>query len=270
MGLTFKHAPLAEIVAELRWDVADIGVAQLQPAVPVVPVPVLASTALEEFFMRFGGEAFQLNFQRSERLVPPGFPLLPFQATYRYKKQDEVGSEILQVGLGVFTANAVPPYKSWDEFAPIVASGIGALIRSRSAADRDKPFISTSLRYIDLFGAELCRGMSTASFVRDVLGIRIDIPAAVSRVAIDDESIVPFVQLTIPARDSLLMSLTVGEGITGGSQAVILDTTVSTAIPVEPRTEAVMTVLGSARTLIHDMFVAMTKPLHDVMEPSGG
>jgi uncharacterized protein (TIGR04255 family) len=175
MAERYRHPPLIELIAELRWG------SPLPTTQP--PGGFLLGTGLhEEFFMRFGSRAGALGYERVERLVPPGFPAVPFQAIYRFrKKEPEEGTTVYQVGAGVFSANITPPYHSWREFRPVVEEGVRILLETRNPSEKEMPFTSASLRYIDAFGNKFTEGRSTGAFIRDVLGFVVEPPAAVLR-----------------------------------------------------------------------------------------
>lgn len=228
-----------------------------------------AANRLDEFFMRFGGECYQMGFQRSERLVPAGFPVLPFHPVYRYRRsEDAAGSPALyQIGAGLFSANALPPYRSWSAFAQIVADGVRALLKTRPSDESATAFSSASLRYINAFGPDFLQGRTSSRFISDVLGFRVELPEAVRAVSSPVEPFGAVLQLTIPAANGLRIAMMVGEGVVTGASAVMLDTTVSSVGPVEPDEGVLMRTFDSARSIIHDSFVALTRPLHEFMGP---
>lgn len=125
MSATFENAPLVEIIAEIRWNPQMVPLQTVSGHGPAAaPVMALNTNAFDEFFMRFGGEVYQKGFEQSERLVPSGFPMMLFQPVYRYRKSASADASVLyQVGPGLFSANAIPPYKSWDTFSPTVERG---------------------------------------------------------------------------------------------------------------------------------------------------
>jgi uncharacterized protein (TIGR04255 family) len=273
MNISFEKAPLIEIVAELRWQPeAAIESLGARNGAPILAGPSV--NTLEEFFMRFGGECYQVGFQQSERLHPVGFPLFPFQPIYRYRKTGLAGqpqpSELMQVGAGLFSANAVPPYRSWSAFSPIVEQGVQALLNARSGAERARPFSGVSLRYIDAFGIDFLGKRSPGEFITEVLGFSVVLPRPVQSAGLPGRPVNAVIQLTMSAPDGLNIGMTVGEALVNGAQAVLLDTTVSAAAPVEPTLESVMTTLGAARNVIHECFVELVKPLADIMRPMEG
>src|SRR5437868_4412920 len=103
-GTTFESPPLIEIVAELRWGLPEIGLPNEPQVLQNLSFGVGPSTRLEELFMRFGAKAAAHGYTTFERIVPPGFPLLPFQPVYRYRKASEdQATTLYQLGAGVFT-----------------------------------------------------------------------------------------------------------------------------------------------------------------------
>ena len=272
MPITLLNAPLVELIAEIRWKpgISEMPTASIQHGGPNTPVFYPASNDLEDFFNRFGSAATGLEYSVSERLVPSGVPFLMVQPVYRYRKQaQDQQTSLYQVGPGLFSANAVPPYQTWDEFSPVVASGVRALLNSRSEAERDTPFSATSLRYIDAFGADFTQGMDVATFMREVLGIDIQLPKGLVKHLADDATYKPSIQIQIPMPAGMIMSLAIGEGIIRNNLSIIMDTTVSSTIPIAANLEAVMAAMNSARNSIHDVFFEITGPIRALMRPQG-
>jgi uncharacterized protein (TIGR04255 family) len=174
---------------------------------------------------------------------------------------------LYQVGPGIFSANAVPPYKSWDEFEPIIRAGVEALIASRPTEEREQSFMALSLRYIDLFGQEHLLGKTAAKFIRDVLGVRVAPPVALTEHCSDESEILPFLQLHIPMKDALAMSFSVGEGVVGDRHGVIMDTSVSTTVDTVATVEAVMLAFNAAHKVLDASFRKIVAPLADVIAP---
>jgi len=265
MSITFSNAPLIEIIAELRWGNNPNNSAPAQPGVPVL---VLNSSNLDEFFMRFGGEIYQNGFQKTERLVPVDFPLMLYQPVYRYRKDSESdGAVLYQTGPGIFSANAISPYKSWNVFSPVVQSGIEALLRSRDVSEKDSPFTTVSLRYIDAFGPKLTQGMDVETFLRDILGVSIDLPNAISKVVAPYMKVKPHIQLQLPINDNTIMSLTLAEAMVNNDLSIIMDSTVVMSGDITPTAEVVMNSLNESRNIIHDMFINLTKKISPLMVP---
>ena len=265
----FSKAPLVEIIAELRW-VGSSSAAQTQLNVPgFVPIAPQGTAKLDEFFAKFGSEIFQAGFQRSEKIMPPGFPPILFQPAYRYRPIGDQ-SDLVQIGAGMFSANAVPPYRSWKEFSPMVSKSIDILLSSRVDEEKALPFSSVTLRYIDAFGVEYFGGKTSGEFIREILGFSIVPPKAISNVMMEGGLVTTGMQLSMPIENNLVMNINVGDGMANGSPAVILDTTVSCNSGIEPTEHAGMSVLNSSCAVIHKMFFNMTQPLHPIMQPREG
>lgn len=269
MSETFANAPLVEIVVELRWQQRNVAVQDQAPKNHFgVPLSLIDGGAShDDFFMRFGGIVYGLGYVQSERLVPPGFPLMPHQAARRFRKKD--GSEVFQVGPGLFTANCVPPYKSWNEFAPEVASGIGALLEARGEADRALPFTSVTLRYIDAFTTSQMVGTTPQLFMRNVLGFSVELPGAITTHLAQGSDPAVALQLAMPLVGGMTLQLQLAEASVNKQDSLLMDTTVACAAPVTPTRVDLLAALTSAHDVIHDIFVNMTLPIREVLEPQG-
>jgi len=263
MSERYKHPPLVELAAEVRWGPGGQS--------PGVVSSALAASQYEEFFMRVGSKVATLGYDRFERLVPPGFASLPFQVIYRFRKgEKEQGSAIYQVGAGVFTANITPPYHSWKQFRPVVEKGVELLLETRNESERETPFSSTILRYIDAFGSRFTRGSSVAGFVQDILGFSISLPAPVRSEMAPDKEAKPSLQLAIPLKSSQEMALALAEGTVGGERTVIMDIFVTNESQISATKDDVMTSFDTAHDAIHRVFVGVTEKLSDIMEPIEG
>jgi uncharacterized protein (TIGR04255 family) len=263
MSVTFKNAPLVEMIAELRWGEAP------QPAQQGVQIVMQGmGPEVDQFFMRLGGEVYQHGFRRAERLVPPGFPIFPFQPVFRYRKDaTDDNSVLFQAGQGLFSVNAVPPYRSWTTVSEIVKTGVTALLKARAPNDKDRPFTGVNLRYINAFGPKLTKDRSVGEFIEDVLGFSLALPSGVSKQIKHGCQPKPQIQLSIPLDSGASMAFLIGEGKIKNDNVFIMDMTISCEEPVAADVEAVMTAFTNARNVIHSMFVDLTMPIHDLLEP---
>ena len=272
MATTLLNAPLVELIAEFRWkpSIPEMPTASMQPGGVNAPAFYLASNELTDFFNRFGNAVTVLGYPVSERLIPIEIPLLMVQPVYRYKKQaKDQQTSLYQVGPGLFTANAVPPYQTWDTFSPVVEAGVNAILESRPEAERGSPFTATSLRYIDAFGTDLTAGMDVARFMREILGVDVRLPNGMLKHLAENATYKPSIQVQIPMPAGLIMSVGIGEGIINNNQSIIMDTTVSTTTPISADINAVMQAMNVARNSIHDMFFELTSPIKELMQPQG-
>jgi uncharacterized protein (TIGR04255 family) len=265
----FKHPPLVELIAEVRWGSGG-GVAIGQPQT-AAGLHLLTSGQYEEFFMRFGSKVGAHGYDLVERIVPPGFPAMAGQAIYRFRqKQQTSGTTLYQVGTGVFSANITPPYQSWKEFRPVVAKGLGVLLETRNDPEKGAPFSNVTLRYINAFTPEFTQGRSTAVFVREVLGFKVEPPGSVLREIAFDQEAKPHLQLTIPLASGQQLSMMLADGIVSGNQAVVMDITINTNKNIPATETAVMSELEGAHDIIHRVFVGTTEKLFSIMEPITG
>jgi uncharacterized protein (TIGR04255 family) len=261
----YRHPPLVELIAELRWGSGDtLPAGQPQGAGQVV---LALSGQHEEFFMRFASKAGAVGYDSLERVIPHGFPALPFQVVYRFRqKEQQRGTTLYQVGAGVFSANSTPPYRFWADFRPVLEQGVRLLLETRDLPEKQIPFTGASLRYINAFGRKFTQERSTAAFVRDVLGFTVDPPASIRDEIAPDKETKPSLQLAVPLKSGQQMNLAVTEAFVSGEQAVLMDLTVYTQAQTQPVETDVMAVFDTAHEAAHRVFVNTTKKLSNIME----
>lgn len=261
------NAPLVELVAELRWEpFIQGGMAIPTPGPGQTFMVGPQATAPDEFFMRFGAEIHRSGYTETERLVPPGFPFMQGQPIYRFKeKRDGSPQSLFQVGLGLFSANAVPPYETWTEFRPVVRAGVEAMLAARSTEERDRPITLVNLRYIDAFEAGLTEGRDIGRFLGEVLGISITVPRALTQHLRSDSIPKQSIQLQIPMNDGKLMTLAVAEGSANGRTAILMDTIVATTLPLPPSIDSIMQAFEAAHDAIDSSFSELIKPINHLM-----
>lgn len=268
-----ENAPLVELVAELRWE-PTTGT-PLQPLAQTGSFPNLDFnlTGMDQFYLRFGVAVQKEGYTELVRLVPPGIPfLIKHQIAFRFNKLEPEGKpkSLYQLGPGVFTANAVPPYESWSQFAPVVKQGVEALLQSRPETERDLPFTLLTLRYIDAFNDSHTSGMDDMSFLK-TLGVDITIPESLAKHLRPEAKVKPAVQLQIPMGDGLLMTFNYGFGNANGKDAILMDTTINTTLGVRADLDAVMDAFGVAHEAISTTFKEMVKPIdHLIPIQKGG
>lgn len=272
MAITFAKAPLVELITELRW--IPQGSTALEPAAiqqpSILPTVFFGGTKQEEFYMRLGGALHKSGFNRSERLSPAGMPFVLHQPVYRFRSESEAATSVVyQVGYGIFSVHAIPPYHSWAKFLPFVKAGVELLLESRLDADAKQPFSQATLRYIDFFGEEMMRGRDIPTFMSQVFGISMTIPAAITKAAVSKEvkSLLTKVVIPIEVGD---LAVSVGDGKFNNQPGILLDTVASSSAEVPPTLNAIVKTLDSAYNVIHNMFLEITEPLHELMQPGEG
>lgn len=264
MGMIFEKPPLLEIIAELRWAAVASGGAAVQGhPLPVMPDRI---APFDQAFMQFTAKLGALGYERVERLVPYGFPLLPYEPALRLRPKPGVeDATLIQIGPNLFTANAVPPYRSWEDFAPKVKAGVEALLDTRIEQDAGAD-VRVSLRYIDAFGEDLMGGRSMIAFLTEVLGIRLALHPAIAGQCAPGQEILPGLQLQVPLAFGT-MTVAFGAGQVEQRPAILMDTTVALAEAVPPEVERIMTGFEQARAVIHTTFMQLTQPIHALMKP---
>lgn len=263
MATTLGKAPLVELVAELKW-VPALTTAQGDGGAPVmIPASLVDPSAAELFFTKFGGAIYQHGFKVVERLMPQGMILPPDQMVYRYRQADTGAPPVLlQIGTNQFSANALPPYTTWDEFRPWVEKGVKALMEVRP---EQAPF-QVALRYIDAFRKDITEGRDATEFLSSVLGIKLELPKAYLRHAVKDGKVKSAVQFTVPL-EGMSMIVKAGDGVAGGEPVAVIDTQVSMSGQVAPKVEGVMEAFDKARKTIHDSFFELVEPIMKNLEP---
>jgi uncharacterized protein (TIGR04255 family) len=256
MAVSFANAPLVEIIAEVRWN--PVAMPQSMPAGLTV-----VEANQDRFFNAFSDLAAKNGYPRSERMVPVGFPVPIGQAIWRFRPLE--GATLWQVGPGVFTVNAVPPYKSWEAFSPHLRTGLALMLEAR-----DSPAINfnvVSLRYVDAFGADMLAGLSQADFLCDKLGFQLQVPKGLTQRKDASQSLTLNATVEFSLDNAMQLVVTVGPGAYQGEQVVLMTTMVYKQTSTDATLEALMDVFESAHAIIHDAFLDMTAPIHAQMHP---
>lgn len=266
MKKRFESPPLVELIAELRWSI---------DATEAAHGPVLhpqATSAYEEFFSRLLAELSKQGYGSSERLAPVGFPLLMQHPVVRYRKSgsvasahDKSASTLFQAGVGIFTINAVQPYKNWEQFRPVVQIGLQALINAAPVATEG---FSLSLRYIDAFKHELTDGLPHREFMEQALGVKVTVPDILQELSIDGSTVVPMLHLVTPL-DFGTLHIQFAEGEIAGERVYMMENVVTITDPFRGASvDQLLDGFDAARGVVHKSFVGMTGPLHQKMNIS--
>jgi uncharacterized protein (TIGR04255 family) len=267
--MEFENPPVVELIAELRWLPAGVRMAADNPANVEIPPAFFAAGQPDALFMTFGGRVGQDGYTQIERLMPAGMPPIPFQPIFRYSRPHapDVGTYLYQLGPGIFSAHATPPYKSWAAFRPDLARGTANLLAARTAEENAQPFMTVAVRYIDGFTADYLGDLSIPKFLSEILGFDIAIPAAVADLVEAGKEISPQVRLNLPVKGGFQMTLALADGHVRSTPALIMDTSVSTATAVASAVDEVMRAFDAAHRLVSDVFVNLTASIHDRMKP---
>ncbi len=261
--ISFEKAPIIELIAELRWT--PPGTAAPAPG----QVTIVIGPAADEFFLRFGTAVAKEGFTQAEKLVPHTTPVFLHQVIWRFRRPGD-NSTLLQVGPGLFTANALQPYRRWKDFRPTVELGVKALLESRDPAEKNQDFIGVSLRYINAFTGDLLAGKAPNVFIEEVLGFKQTLPESIKKITDTKGLVSSNANLLIPiANTSKVMSVAVGDGTVNAAAAAMFDVTVSERNPTASTEADVMQAFDKSRDIIHECFLTITEPVKNVMKPLG-
>lgn len=267
MAITFQNAPLIEVIVELRWGVPHPFTSPGLSQTPGQQFHVnLELPQSEDFFTDFGAECGARGLTRAERIIPQGFPVLPGQVVYRFRSNDRSDQNLLQIGAGLFTVNALPPYNGWPSFQALVSRGIEALLASRPASDKGVGFTSVNVRFINGFGAEFFEGASRLSFLRS-LGFILQVPAELGNVSREDESTFFNLNYVTGLQGGAKLQVNLGEGVKDGIPIQVVELG-STYENVDATPEALLAAINDSHEMIEKIFMDMTTPIHALMKPT--
>jgi uncharacterized protein (TIGR04255 family) len=267
--MQFQNPPLVELVVELKWAAAE-AIASPRGIPQGMPYPEPPNIAHEKFLSDFRQLAAESDWKQSERLMPQGFSL-HFQPALRIRSDDPSRSSILlQVGQGVFSANALRPYKNWETFWPIAREGIDLLLKARPESERLQPFFGANVTYIDVFEKDIVGELSEPKFLRDMLGFGLELPPSVKKQVISEDQVEIQFSYKVPLQDELEMRLGVnGNAVWGDKKGILMSTVVSSQRSVLPELKDISAVFEASHLAIRRTFVGLTERVHSKMVPIG-
>ncbi|WP_421505739.1 TIGR04255 family protein [Erwinia rhapontici] len=260
----FENSPLVELVAEVRWS-NDFPLKQ-----PIMPGDKL--DLLEEFFTKVTSELASRDYVTSERLVPKGFPLLAGNPIVRFKKSPSSGtpeekakelSTLFQVGVGVFTINAIQPYSCWDDLKSVIRIGLDALLNAKPEMS-DSGF-KISVRYINAFGESFTDGVGLRRFLSEKFGVAVTLPPALKDEFTTSEIEIPAVRVRSPLKFGTHV-INFSEGKVKSQSVYLMENIVNLDNDIESDADKLLEEMSLARDVIHKRFFAMTKALHSKMK----
>jgi len=244
----YENPPLREVIVEYRWTLTSLKVVEgvrIDPFYPVV-------------LQNFTGEIAKAGFGVVESRVPDDAPIELFahQPTRMFRLKPNAWP-IFQIGPGIFTANATPPYGGWSSFLPHVRSGLDHLFKIYPSEFLNPE--SISLRYVNGFVAS--HGMSSqAAFIRNGLRLVAPLPESIVRTAEGGgDNIIQTgrarINLTyLPgARGEIVWNT----GRVKAEQAVILELRMQTPASTMKSSEDVCSTLNKSHELISNWFEAL-------------
>ncbi|WP_426201893.1 TIGR04255 family protein [Pseudomonas sp. TWP3-1] len=266
MTQRFANPPLVELVAEIRWGEA----ASAKEGGGNIPFAILGD-AFDKHASAVTSALSAIGYGNSERLIPHGFPVPSGVPIVRFTYaggddkagSDQLSSTVLQLGSGLFTVNAVQPYKSWADFSPIVEKGITQLLSTQRGAVSG---YTLTLRYVDAFKKELTGDLSHEEFLSEVLGIKISLPDAFGEHATSAKVAIPVIQIVVPLELGQLQ-MQLADGKIESEPVYLMEIVVHYERQVAPDVAAIMDAFSQGRKIVHDLFLKLTIPLHERMKP---
>jgi uncharacterized protein (TIGR04255 family) len=265
MLMKFSKPPIVELIAEFRWlPVTAEGV-----EVTIPTAVMLNGPEAEEFYRQFASILSSRDFGQSERLLPPGFPVPIYTPLVRFSRPTETAkTAIIQVGPGILSVHALPPYEDWQSFRPIIVQALKALMESRKPSNRSRTFTRVLLRYIDVFGPELTNSRRVASFIDEVLGVKIVLPPVMTDEAPDTNALSFSLTVNTKTRSNMDLTFVCGPHLgQNDGTTVVMDTAVGTSGDLSWNAVAPMDVLDTAHESIRRLFIGLTEPISSAMQP---
>lgn len=250
--LKFKNAPVAEVIAAIQWQPSSQSFHQ-------------ADETLNELLLNFTDKAAEIDFCQSERLIPPQVPVMPFKPIFKYNKIKEK-TYFYQLGDGIFSAHAIPPYESWEEFKPIIKNGIELLIGLMPEKTKGRPvtFESAFLRYIDIFKKEIFGDIKFNEFTSRIL--KIEPPKYLKDKSLINPPSIQDIMISTLLENNMKL-LTIAKefmDINSKEQVIILDNTITASNKIDTSAD-IINAMDEAHKIISDIFIEITKPIHKNM-----
>lgn len=241
-----KNSPLIEIIAEVRWGPGD----------PRQPAQIVFGGD-ESVYVKFGIEVGKDGYHQLERTMPEGFSAPGGAVAYRYRKSEGEQNTLYQLGTGVFTANGLPPYNSWEEFRPVIERGVQAWWNINIVRPGETLWLL--LRYVDVFKQQHLGPMSIADFFRVVVGLNYEKPAAYMAFPQGDAS--ESFRFFGSRRDAegQELAIDVGQGVQDGEDIVVMNT-IAYSKPFEAESvEGILRGLDQLQDASHALFFEMIR-----------
>ncbi len=234
---TLKHAPLKEVMIELRW--------KLDPA-------LLGDPGFEMGSGLFWG-AIKEEFPVHQRLNVPSAPR-PYRVCHQWKK-DEDDSPVIQLGPGVITLSHSNKGYSWDDaFMPLFGQVIQTFLQTYPYEGEMKFFL-TLLRYMDAVKIGDYGHASPTAFLKEWMNVSVQSEMegfAAENLQIQQEY----------AIDSQRVQLSISSGSVEDKTAIIWNTTCGSR--GEKTIEEVKAWLPTAHNILWNLFEKLCKqPLRD-------
>jgi uncharacterized protein (TIGR04255 family) len=139
MSKKLSHAPLLEVIFELRWEIKPVSVPRRNYPTDEAYERTLAA------FTKAVAPTLPLREQIRPDTGLPEDLILPYAAGYRFRQQQS-SYPVLQLGPGVMTVNDTGGEYTWDTFRSLLEQATGWLVEAKGDGNS---FGAASLRYLD-------------------------------------------------------------------------------------------------------------------------
>ena len=244
----YDNPPLREVIVEYRWALTTLRI------VEGVQIDPFYQAVLQKFTTAIAKSGFGVVESR----VPDDAPIELFahQPTRIFRMKPNMWP-IFQIGPGIFTANAIPPYGGWSSFIPHVKKGLDQFLKIYP-----EEFLSPDrirLRYINGFVAS--HGMtSQAAFIRDALKLVCPLPETIVSSAEDGlDSITQTgrARIGLATQAGAQGEIVWNTGRVKSEEAVILELRISTPASTMKSSADLCSSLNKSHELISKWFEAL-------------
>lgn len=241
----YEHPPLVEVISEIRWNTTPVASI---PGMSIDPHFIVFSRKLGEVLNKEG-------FVNSERLVPEEVPieLTAGNPIYRYRKSPKKWP-LYQAGPGLFTSNITPPYDGWGSFKKFLDKGVSHLFNCYPMASEYLDIKSLELRYIDAFSKKNGPVKNYHKFLRDHLGIHVnlssDLVGDVGKAKLIGDIVIP-----LPNIDNSIGIISLKPGKKGKDDAIIMELILRKNEGLDSYTKKdIQSWFNNAHKALHDWF----------------
>lgn len=239
------HSPLVEMMVEVQWGIPQFDLSGESLGVKVD----------EEMFKKFSDQLKIEGDYQSEKMVPDGFPVTPFQEIYRYRKVlPDKGIMVYKLGAGVFSVNVSSPNQSWKkDFCPLIERALSLLLESRNLLEKEEPFHQISLRYLNVFDNQLTHRLSLHDLF-NALGFKIKLPRSLVDKVDSPSQMKPELCVSIPLKSKQEVIFELSECAKSAENAILMDLMVVDKQKLTPDKELIMSTLTQAYQVLKGLF----------------
>lgn len=231
------HAPLVEVIFEIRWNSAD-------------------RASLDKFQLLIGEmySALQSEFPKVINLRPD--PAIPFNAfigapTHRFTRPE--GYPMYQLGPGVLSVNMVNDGYVWESFIKTIRDVVTVFERLSGLSGQS---ITLSLKYLDFFKFKFS-DVNLTEYIRTNFHLSVEAPYLNG----DQAKTFSFATTQDVGIGTFALTMNTGYNNVNGTQieGIITESNVSMEIPFEELNNYIANALPQAHELLGNFFKELTK-----------